>query len=634
MRYYELALKGYYLENLIYQSQEKLEPLSEVKVSLRAKKNKKQEPSLFKSQATKDKALKELSAIVLKECQKPEFNTENIVSKTGFFITEEQFDLAFFISSYYLSHLGFILSFFECIKPYTCKALKELNSPSLNQKQNEALAFIKKQKSSLLFADTGAGKTEIYIALIKEYLEKGEQVLLLMPEISLSPQMQKRLEAYFKGHFFMWHSKISKAKKQKALEALANGEILLVAGARSALFLPFANLKCIIVDEEHDNSYKANSNPRYNARDLALFLGAKRGIKVLLGSATPSLTSFAKQPYFRLKGTFFESKKEFIYDESELALSGVVLRELRQTLKLKKQAIVFLPTRANFRQILCKNCGKTIQCPFCSVPLSLHLQQKALKCHYCSFTKAIDKTCPSCGGLMLEAQKMGTAELCERLNEALKELSPSIQKFDSDEITSMTKLNAILKDFNERKIDILIGTSMLAKGHDYHSVNLSVILGLDEYLFRANYKAKEESLALAMQVAGRAGRKGFAKVLIQTKQRAFFEEYIQNYDAFLQDELEIRKDLYPPFKRLLRLIIEDKNQKKASMLCEKLALEYKKITKLELVGYGACALEFINAKFRFYLLLRSKDYAVLMKAATYAFSFKEVIVDMDPIDFS
>ncbi|EAL0079940.1 primosomal protein N' [Campylobacter lari] len=611
MRYYELAVFGLYLQNLTFHSKEEIPALREVIIDLKNKKN--------------------LRALVLKECQKPEFQTKEIKEITPFSLSHTQFELAKFISYYYTSKLGFVLGLFSTHQTYTCSATKIENKPELSQKQEEALKFIETHPTSLLFADTGSGKTEIYICLIKQYLEQGKQVLLLMPEISLTPQMQKRLEVYFKDKFFLWHSKISKKKKQENLERFCKDEALLVAGARSALFLPFVNLGLIIVDEEHDNSYKASNQPCINARDLALFLGSKFDIKVLLGSATPSLTSFYKQKSIRLKGTFFESKKYFLYDESELGITPMLLGELKKSLENRKQAIIFLPTRANFRQIVCKDCGQTIKCPFCSIAMSLHKKRNVLKCHYCNYTSLIEQNCPSCQGAMLEARKMGTAELQELLQEALP--LARIAKFDSDEITSIRKLNAVLKDFNENKIDILIGTSMLAKGHDYHSVDLSVILGLDEYLFRPNFKASEETLALAMQVAGRAGRKGEGRVLLQTKNRNFFERYIEDYDSFLQDELENRKDLYPPFKRLLRIVIEDKEQKQAQNLCQKLVDQISGTLKVEIIGYGACSIEMLKGQYRFYILLRSDFYKVLIKIQEYALNFKNVSVDIDPIDF-
>lgn len=616
MNYYEVAIVGYFLDALTYESEKELEIHSEVLVELGKK--------------------GEVKGIVLKKVDKPAFDTKPILQSTDRLLSKSQSELAAFISSYYTCKLGFVLGSFEPAKPYITKQTQILNAPNLSDKQLEAFEFAQKNDTSLLFADTGSGKTEIYISLIKEYLEKGEQCLLLMPEIALTPQMQRRLSLYFKDKFIMWHSKISKAQKQKALQSLENGDILLVAGARSALFLPFCKLKLIIVDEEHDNSYKASDNPRLNARDLALFLGAKMRIKVLLGSATPSVTSFYRQKHFRLKGTFFESKKEFIYDESELSLSSTVLREIRTSLRAKKQAIIFLPTRANFRQILCQSCGTSIQCPFCSVAMSLHKDKNALKCHYCGFLSEIPTQCPNCAGFMLEARKIGTSELCERLqNELVGEFKDiKISKFDSDTTTTQKKLVGILQDFNEQKIDILVGTSMLAKGHDYHSVDLSVILGLDEYLWRANFRAREETLALAMQVAGRAGRKGVGRVLIQSRQKEFWQRYIKDYEAFLRDELEFRKGLYPPFARLLRLVIEDKNQQKASKLCQKLGAEFKKLKSVEVVGFGACGIEFMQNKFRFYILLRAKTHAPLLRVANYALAFKEITADIDPIEFS
>lgn len=616
MNYYEVAIVGYFLDALTYESEKELEIHSEVLVELGKK--------------------GEVKGIVLKKVDKPAFDTKPILQSTDRLLSKSQSELAAFISSYYTCKLGFVLGSFEPAKPYTTKQTQILNAPNLSDKQLEAFEFAKKNDTSLLFADTGSGKTEIYISLIKEYLEKGEQCLLLMPEIALTPQMQRRLSLYFKDKFIMWHSKISKAQKQKALQSLENGDILLVAGARSALFLPFCKLALIIVDEEHDNSYKASDNPRLNARDLALFLGSKMRIKVLLGSATPSVTSFYRQKHFRLKGTFFESKKEFIYDESELSLSSTVLREIRASLRAKKQAIIFLPTRANFRQILCQSCGTSIQCPFCSVAMSLHKDKNALKCHYCGFLSEIPTQCPNCAGFMLEARKIGTSELCERLqNELVGEFKDiKISKFDSDTTTTQKKLVGILQDFNEQKIDILVGTSMLAKGHDYHSVDLSVILGLDEYLWRANFRAREETLALAMQVAGRAGRKGVGRVLIQSRQKEFWQRYIKDYEAFLRDELEFRKGLYPPFARLLRLIIEDKNQQKASKLCQKLGAEFKRLKSVEVVGFGACGIEFMQNKFRFYILLRAKTHAPLLRVANYALAFKEITADIDPIEFS
>jgi len=507
--------------------------------------------------------------------------------------------------------------------------------PKLNQDQQEALNFAKSHKTSLIFGDTGSGKSEIYFSLIREYLLAGKQVLLLMPEISLTPQMTKRLKSYFGEKFGVWHSKITPKKRGEILQKLQSREINLIAGARSALFLPFSELGLIIVDEEHDDSYKSAQNPHYNARDLALFLASKFDVKVVLGSATPSVTSFAKQPHFRLRGTFFKSKKKFIYDESETGLSDAILGELTASFAGDKQAVVFLPTRANFRYLSCRECGSTIKCPFCSVGMSFYKKRNLLKCQYCGFTTSATCACDKCGSEMIEAKKIGTDELTEALRSAFP--AARIEKFDRDEITTQNKLEKTLKAFNAGEIDALVGTQMLSKGHDYHNVDLAVIMGVDELLNFPDFRARERTLALAMQVAGRAGRSGEGRVVVQSRQWEFFENFIADYDAFLAEEIAAREPMYPPFARLLRVIISEKSEQAAKQRLEICVAELENLrmaeSSLEIVGHGKCVIEILGGKYRFEILLRCASHAPLIKAAricaTHGFD-----VDMDPINFS
>ena len=497
--------------------------------------------------------------------------------------------------------------------------------PNLNQNQQDALNFAKSHKTSLIFGDTGSGKSEIYFSLIREYLLADKQVLLLMPEISLTPQMTKRLKSYFGEKFGVWHSKITPKKRGEILQKFQSREINLIAGARSALFLPFTELGLIIVDEEHDDSYKSAQNPHYNARDLALFLASKFDVKVVLGSATPSVVSFKKQPHFRLRGTFFKSEKKFIYDESETGLSDVILDELAASFVGGKQAVVFLPTRANFRYLSCRACGSTIKCPFCSV----------LKCQYCGFTTVATCSCDKCGSEMIEAKKIGTDELTEALRSAFP--AARIEKFDRDEITTQNKLEKTLKAFNAGEIDALVGTQMLSKGHDYHNVDLAVIMGVDELLNFPDFRARERTLALAMQVAGRAGRSGEGRVVVQSRQREFFEYFIADYDAFLDEEIAAREPMYPPFARLLRVVVSEKSEQAAKQRLEICVTELENLrmaeSSLEIVGHGKCAIEILGGKYRFEILLRCASHTPLIKAAricaTHGFD-----VDMDPINFS
>lgn len=507
--------------------------------------------------------------------------------------------------------------------------------PNLNQDQQEALNFAKSHKTSLIFGDTGSGKSEIYFSLIREYLLAGKQVLLLMPEISLTPQMTKRLKSYFGEKFGVWHSKITPKKRGEILQKFQSREINLIAGARSALFLPFTKLGLVIVDEEHDDSYKSAQNPHYNARDLALFSASKFDIKVVLGSATPSVVSFKKQPHFRLRGTFFKSEKKFIYDESETGLGEVILAELAASFAGGKQAVVFLPTRANFRYLSCRECGSTIKCPFCSVGMSFYKKRNLLKCQYCGFTTSATCSCEKCGSEMIEAKKIGTDELTEALRSSFP--AARIEKFDRDEITTQNKLEKTLKAFNAGEIDALVGTQMLSKGHDYHNVDLAVIMGVDELLNFPDFRARERTLALAMQVAGRAGRSGEGRVVVQSRQREFFENFISDYDAFLAEEILAREPIYPPFARLLRVIVSEKSEQAAKQRLEICVAELENLrmaeSSLEIVGHGKCAIEILGGKYRFEILLRCASHAPLIKAARIcaAHGFD---VDMDPINFS
>lgn len=615
MNYYKIALLGLELKTLTYESELVLKPFSLVKVRLKSKLQ---------------------IGVIISNVKKPDFKTSAIIEYMNSHFTHFQIELAKFISYYYTSKIGMSLDLFEAFNDdlpdeKNQESLEFTKSPILSEKQNEALAFVNENQISLLFGDTGSGKSEIYIEKIRSILNQNKQALFLMPEISLTPQMEKRLKDYFGDTLGIWHSKITKKKKVQILEKFQNGQIRLIAGARSALFLPFTNLALIVVDEEHDDSYKSSSNPYYNARDLAIFAGNKFKIPVILGSATPSVASFYKFKHFRLKGTFFESKKEYIFDEDKIELSEKIIYEIRKSLENKKQVVVFLPTRANFKLLRCQECGWTFTCPNCSVNLSLHSKSNSMKCHYCGFSARIPQSCPKCNNNDLEARKIGTSELKNQLECIFPEAK--IAKFDKDEITTQRKLIKLLKDFNLGQIDILVGTQMLSKGHDYHNVDLAVIMGLDSHLNHCDFRAREKTLALAMQVAGRAGRSGEGRVLIQSLECDFFKEYINDYDKFLNEELDFRKSLYPPFTRLLRIIISQKDEKLAIQKQNRLIEEFQKIDNLEIVGYGKAFIEFISSKYRYEILLRSTNHNSLLKAADIA-KFFEAAADIDPINFN
>ena len=270
--------------------------------------------------------------------------------------------------------------------------------------------------------------------------------------------------------------------------------------------------------------------------------------------------------------------------------------------------------------------------------MSFYKRANALKCQYCDYRAAVPSACEKCGSEMIEARRIGTSELIERLQSEFA--GARIAKFDHDESTTQNKLEKALKAFNAGEIDVLVGTQMLSKGHDYHGVALAVVTGLDELLNFPDFRARERTLALAMQVAGRTGRAGEGRVLIQSRRREFFERYINDYDAFLLDETSFREGLYPPFTRLLRVVVSHKNEGAARNLTHELVgrLEILRAkiegkTPLEIVGYGKCGIEMIGAKFRYEILLRCVSHAALLAAAKIC-DVEFADVDIDPINFS
>lgn len=501
---------------------------------------------------------------------------------------------------------------------------------SLSDKQTQALLFLKQHKVSLLFGDTGSGKTEIYMKLFQEMIASKKRSIFLMPEISLTPQMGIRLEKHFGESLVVWHSKLTPLQKKKAMAKIYDGTASIIAGPRSCLFLPIKNLGLIVVDEEHDDSYKSSSRPRYNARDIAIYMGKLYDAQVVLGSATPSLNSYTKFPYTRLKGGYFSSKREFIYEKSSEKLSPLIFEALDKTLKAKEQSIVFLPTRANFKYLQCGDCGYKYQCEFCSIGMSIHNKSRAMKCHYCNFMQAIPKSCVECDSENLVSERIGTAEAVKNISEEFS--NAMVEQFDRDVITTQAKLKKALKRFNDNETDILVGTQMLSKGHDYHGVTLAVVLGMDNMLNMSDYRAREKALSSLIQVAGRSGRKKDAQVLVQSFNEDFFAKFIDNYDAFLEEEKFFRQGLYPPFKKLCRVLFAHKKSDKAREEMDKMHHGLMQMPNIDIVGFGKCAVDRVANKFRFEILLRSDKSTDLIKAIM-ATKVPLCEIDMDPIEF-
>ena len=614
LNYYELAILKSPLQNLTYESEEIIENGSLVEVIWAKRKNSN-------------------LAVVIKKVDKPDFKCSTILSIKDEFYSDFMLQIGDFISKYYICSMGFALSLFQTFNKnivYENSSIEYKKEITLSSFQQEAKDFLDSKKQALLFAKTGAGKTEIYIKTIKEILKQGKQAVFLMPEISLTPQMEKRLEEVFDSSVAIWHSKVTAKRKKEILNKLQNGDIKLIAGARSALFLPYSNLGLIIVDEEHDNSYKSDTTPRYNAKDLAIFIAKKFDLRLILGSATPSINSFYKIPYFELDKTFYETKKSYIFENSSQNISNKTLELIKKSIENKNQTIVFLPTRANFKHQICFDCGKSVECPFCSVSMSLHKNDLALKCHYCGFAQKIPEFCPSCKTGIVRNHRVGTAEI----EELLKNEFPNsiIKRFDKDSVNSEKSLKKILDEFNENKIDVLVGTQMLSKGHDYHNVKLAVVLGMDSLLNMSSYKARENALSLLLQISGRSGRNGFGEVVIETKNEEFFKYYLEesNYKEFLNSELEFRKDLYPPFVKLARVVLSSTNGLKIKEELNEIVKDLKNNKDIEVVGFGECAIFKIANKYRYEVIIRSKEVKAILNALHYLKS-SNISIDMDTI---
>jgi len=606
--------------------------------------------------------------MILKVVEKPEkFKTYEIFSIGDRYYSETQIEIAKFISTYYFSSLGEALGLFipflkaslieilpnslesealapnktrlkpsfpsfarTLIKKTDISETKPSKLPILSSDQQKAYAEILEKDRSLLFGVTGSGKTEVFISLMAKTIEEGKRAIFLIPEISLTPQMQSRLEKYFGKRVVMWHSKLTKKQKERYLEMIYAGEVDIVAGARSALFTPLKNLGLIIVDEEHDDSYKSMMKPRYHARDMAVYIGNKMGAKVVLASATPSLSSYYKYDIVRLPKPFIQTKKRYFFVDGT-SLNNSMIKRLNHNFKSEEQSLLFVPTRGNFKYLYCQKCGVTHLCPFCSVGMALHRNVRHLKCHYCNYTEAIREVCSHCGHTPLTSQRMGTVEAKEIIEQAIPEMV--VEQFDRDSITTASKLKKALQRFESKESHLLLGTQMLSKGHDYANITLSIILGIDHILGLSDYRARERAMSLLIQIAGRSGRAKSADIIIQSANQDFFELYLNDYEAFLKGEQFFVEDMYPPFRSLARVLISHNREDRASQITLNTVTQLKTFKEIEIVGHGKAPIERIANKYRFNILLRSKKRSTLLRALHFV-NNPSIEIDMDPVEFS
>ena len=461
-----------------------------------------------------------------------------------------------------------------------------LKTNDLSESQTSALNELKNHLNDkdviLLEGVTSSGKTEIYIKIIEDYLDKNMQVLYLLPEISLTTQIIQKLKIHFGNKISVFHSRYSLNERTEVWENIKNNndKSKLVVGARSSVFLPFKNLGLIIVDEEHEISYKQQEpSPRYNARDSAIYLSKINNSKVILGSATPSIESSfnakkAKYGYVKLNERFgniempniftIDMKNELKHNYNSI-FSIKLVEEIDKTIKEGKQVILFRNRRGYSPQWLCDSCGQNVMCDNCDVSLTYHLSSNILKCHYCGFSSKAEKKCSKCGSDSMIYKGDGT----QQIEEIIKEIFPDVisKRMDWDSTRGKWSFDNIINSFAKNEVDILIGTQMITKGLDFKNVNLVGVLNADHFLNFPDFRAHEKAFQVLTQVAGRSGRSGErGKVFLQTYQpeHPIIKNVINNdYDKMYDNQLTERKDYnYPPFVRLIRITLKDKSYEK------------------------------------------------------------------------
>ena len=519
--------------------------------------------------------------------------------------------------------------------PFIHKQITPTKKLTLNKEQKEAFARVKdcitnhQNKEFLLYGITGSGKTEVYLQLIEEVIKRKKTAIVLVPEISLTPQMVDRFIARFgEETIAVLHSKLSIGERYDQWNKIKNGECSIVIGARSAIFAPVKNLGLIIIDEEHDSSYKSETNPRYHARELAGYLAKQNKIPLLLGSATPEIGTYYKAleekielltltkraNEARLPTVEVVDLRQELANGNKSSLSIKLQQAIQENLKNKKQTILFLNRRGYSTFVMCRECGHTMICKNCNITMTYHSKGNKLKCHYCGHEQNNVSVCPECGSHYIKYFGTGTQKLEQEIHDLFPEASTI--RMDIDTVSKKNSHEKILNQFKEDNIDILIGTQMVVKGHHFPRVTLVGVIAADSSIFSEDFRANERTFQILTQVAGRAGReKDLGKVIIQTYNPENFAiecSKKQDYNMFYETEIELRKYLkYPPFCDIISIGLTDKQENQVKIVAEKLYKEISKIVvkeNLKVMVYKPlpCPIDKIKNKYRWRIILKGK----------------------------
>ena len=543
--------------------------------------------------------------------------------------------------------------------------------PVLTEAQGRAFEQLKAMLSErrplrcLLHGVTGSGKTEVYIRLIAEALSRGDEALLLVPEIGLTPLLSQLMVSRFPGQVALLHSGMSPGERFDQWNRVRRGQAPVVVGTRSAIFSPLTKLRLVIIDEEQDPSYKQDESPYYHAREVAWHRLQRSGGLLLMGSATPSVETYhaaveAKEINYLSLPERIEARPLAQVDIVDMGLelqrhgrktviSGALRAELASCLRQRQQAIVLLNRRGYARTMLCRSCGHVVTCSSCSISMTYHQEERLLICHYCGDEKQVPEKCGACGGQYVYFVGVGT----EQLEEILRETLPAarIARVDRDSVRRRGSLRKILLDFAEGRIDLLVGTQMVAKGHDFPKVTLVGVVSADADLGFPDFRTAERTFQLLTQVAGRAGRgESTGKVIIQS----YYPEHYalrfarnQDYRGFWEREVEFRKLMgYPPFVGLVQILVSHPDSSKAHRIGEKVAAALKSHggrfgtdARPHILGPAAAPFEKIRGNFRVQVLIKMPIGADVIPLLADAFdelsrqklAMKYVEVDVDPL---
>ncbi|MEM7548641.1 MAG: primosomal protein N' [Bacteroidota bacterium] len=645
---------------LFQETKDKYQPKKEKKIGLHEK---------FRSESKLNQLFDQLEKspkqtdVVLKFLQLAQNDYKSSITKKD--ITDSERISASSLST--LISKGILTEKDQTIPRFQFSELNELKkSLKLSNEQSEVKSAIAQYFESkdifLLHGITGSGKTAIYIELIKEALENETQVLFLLPEIALTTQIVIRLGEYFGNSMGIYHSRFSDNERVEVWKGVLNHKLNFVVGVRSSVFLPFDNLGLIIIDEEHDASYKQyDPSPRYQARDSAIVLAKQHGAKVLLGSATPSIESYynaeegkygycfldkrygnASKPEIQIIDLLKKKKSQLMHGD----FSDEMIDTLTEVIQKEQQAILFQNRRGYSPTLGCEDCGEVLMCDNCSVSLTYHKFREQMQCHYCGYKTKVPQECPTCGSTKLSLTGFGT----EKLEEDIASLIPEarVQRMDQDTTRGKYNYQKILTAFDRHEIDILIGTQMVSKGLDFNRVTLVGIMDADRMMYYPDFRALENTYQLVKQVSGRSGRDQLpGKVIIQTTQpNHWLLRMIETHEerSFYKGEiLEREKFSYPPLSRLIEIKVRNRDKLKCLKASEKLVKELFSVIGERVSGPAEPMISKIRNQYLYTILIRLEKKGIDIKSAkekileivTKSHSISEIkgsqiVIDVDP----